>query len=531
MPELNLTFMENPYTGESKQKEFFYLTCRNQAFSGGYGNGKTYIGCLKALYLLLKFPKYRFAILRASSVDLSRTTRETFFKICPPELYDQKIRGGRVDSRNLLTLNNGSEVYWLHLDNNYDSIVRGLELNGYLIDQAEEVDEEIYLHLDSRLDRWDVAEVPPELNPERFPKNKVTGKPKPPSYGMILCNPDLRMHWIYKRYHPESTDHHAVRYRTNPYTKEKIAYRYSDTHRMITATSYDNPSLSAETLAAMESRGKAFYNRFVLGKWGSIGGAVHEVSEKSKLIEWDTRFLDKIIEEGRIYRSLDHGDVSPTSMLWFIHWKQYFFCFQEYYKAGELISKHRENIAFMNTDSRGVYLKTVDICDPSMANKTQQKKGGLYSLIDEYATSEYSSPPINFSPGDNNEFVTRSRLDELLKEHPELEHPITGEKGSPRLFFLMKKPGYAFGCDKVVLQLESQRYVKIGTVDGEDQYGDDRDTTVEDHAYDALRYFVARVHQSKRENNPNETHPMAFRNVRERAIRLQRRLKRIAGVY
>jgi len=124
-------------TGRSAQAEFINITKRHSCFSGGYGNGKSYAASIKALIRLGTFPGYRVAICRYSTVDLKRSTMSTFFKVCPPALYDPKLGGNRADSLNYLRLINGSEVFWMHLDDADEQTVRGLEVNSVVIDQAE----------------------------------------------------------------------------------------------------------------------------------------------------------------------------------------------------------------------------------------------------------------------------------------------------------------------------------------------------------------------------------------------------------
>src|SRR5712671_4088109 len=118
-----------------EQREFFELRIRNQDFSGGFGNGKTYVGCQKAVYLLSTFPGYRMAIVRFEESKLRETTMKTFFNpdICPPALYDPAQGGIRADSMNRLQLVNGSEVIWMHLKDADQGMVRGLEVNSILI--------------------------------------------------------------------------------------------------------------------------------------------------------------------------------------------------------------------------------------------------------------------------------------------------------------------------------------------------------------------------------------------------------------
>lgn len=50
--------------------------------SGGFGTGKTYALCHKALWLSDKFPRNRGVIFRRVAKELRQTTMATFFKIC-----------------------------------------------------------------------------------------------------------------------------------------------------------------------------------------------------------------------------------------------------------------------------------------------------------------------------------------------------------------------------------------------------------------------------------------------------------------
>jgi hypothetical protein len=53
-----------------------------------------------------------------------------------------------------------------------------------------------------------------------------------------------------------------------------------------------------------------------------------------------------------------------------------------------------------------------------------------------------------------------------------------------------KSSDHPNGCDRVILELKSQKRLKIEEAGGRDVFSDDRDETVPDHAYDALKYFV-----------------------------------------
>ncbi len=153
------------------QKLFFYAKQRKQCFWGAFNSGKTFVGCLKVIILLLTFPNYRVAIGRQTFKDLKITTMETFFKIIPHEFIDS-----HNNQDGITILKNGSMVYWLHLDNIDENTLRGLEINTFLGDQAEEFFDKMYRVLLARVGRWDNAVIPQELldaNPD-WPTNKLT---------------------------------------------------------------------------------------------------------------------------------------------------------------------------------------------------------------------------------------------------------------------------------------------------------------------------------------------------------------------
>ncbi len=476
-----VTFI-NPF-----QKEFFYSEYRNQCASGGFGNGKTFICCEKVISLAAYFSNYRVAILRRSSTDLAKTTRVTFYKVCPPELYDESRGGFRSDARGTLRLTNGSEILFLHLDDYDDNVVRGLEINTAFIDQAEEIGESVYDQLDARIGRWDMATLPDIANPDDYPKNPNTGAIEIPSYMLIACNPDSFDHWIYRKYHPESEDHKEKR--TNIRGKE---YSFSDTHKMYQATTMDNPALKEELIDTLLTRDTAFVNRFVKGIWGITEGMVHTLNDLSVLDDIPPGLYQEFIEKGELVRVMDYGAASPTSVLWFSAYKDWYLCYREYYKERTLISEHRANIEELGIDiGNQVYEKyKYSLADPSIFAKNMQKHNRFWSVDEEFKDMSMDAPPIHWIKANNDEFMTRNRIDELLRVNKKIKHPITKELGSPRLFFLKKSPAYPNACHKIVQQIQTQRRKQIDMINGQPIFSDERMRSVEDHAYDCLRYYA-----------------------------------------
>jgi hypothetical protein len=468
------------------QIEVLKSTYRHQCGSGGYGNGKTYVFCAKTIILCATFPKYRVAILRRSSTDLSKTTRSTFFKICPPALYNDGKGGDRADYRNYLRLINGSEIFWMHLDTYDENVVRGLEINSAFVDQAEEIDENIYDHLDARIGRWDEAEIPPHLNPDDFPKNDATGKPMPPAYMMIACNPDSYQHWIYRKYHPESHEYRKVR--RDKYDRK---FSFADTHKMYQAASTDNPALDGEIIDTLLSRDEAFVRRFVEGKWGISEGSIHTVYDDSIIVDPDPQWLKGILEKATLYRILDHGSSSPTCCLWIAAYKNWYLAYREYYQAGLIVSDHRRAITQMSRQfgTNVAERYNGEYADPSIFKKTQEKYGGFWAVSDEYTDVNHDAPAIHWEPADNNEFMTRNRVSEVLRLNPSIEHILTGKSPAPKLYFLKKTESYPEGVEHLIRETQSQKLKQLGTENGKPFFSEDRVKHIPDHAYDCARYF------------------------------------------
>jgi len=448
--------------------------------SGGFGSSKTFAFCLKVLWLSDTFPNNRGVIARKEFEMLKNTTMATFFKICPPEAY---MNGGkRSDSEKILRLNNGSEILWMHLDDpETENVIRGLEINWFFMDQAEEIEEEIFDMMLARLGRWDKAEVPQWMLDKNGGldnwawRNPANGKALVPTYPMMACNPDTELHWLWRRFHPDSPD-----------WQDKYDKRG---YKLFQMDSRDNKFLPKQNLQAMLDQDESFVRRFVRGEWGIPEGQIHDVSPLS-MIEGSDELLQYFREYCTLHRSMDHGDSSPTCCLWFaVDRAANVFFYREYYQPNKLVSDHRRAITELSEYESYEF----QLADPSIFLLTQQKHGGRWSTADEY--SDCANLPketaIFWQPGDNNELGTRNRINEYLRVDPKRIHPITKEMGSPRLFLVKRSPSYPYGCEQTIRQLRSARRKKVGSEQGRAIFSDERDDKLPDHAYDPLRYAMA----------------------------------------
>ncbi len=443
------------------QRAFYYSIARNQCFSGGFNNGKTFIACLKAMSLLFTFPNYRMIIAREKYTDLKRTTMQTFFKMCPTEMIES-----HNEQDGLTILNNGSMIWWLHLDKVDEDTLRGIEPNSILVDQAEETQEKVYDVLDGRVGRWDGAIVPDELLRE-FPEWPYkNNKPVVPSYLMLLCNPDTEFHFIYRKYHPESID-------------RRPSYFFVEGE-------WDRELGSEETYDEAVLRDKEWVDKYVRGKWGTSLSAIHYIHPDS-ILDFEPLFLEELISKGNLNRVLDHGSTAPTACGWAGAYKGVYIFYREYYVENKMISYHRKAITELSENEH----YTANYADPSIFHKDSQAKGGLYSVADEYMDKALDGPPLYWLKADNNEFATRNRINELLAPSNKFKHPVTKKSPAPGIYFIKASPEYPNGCREIIRQTSSQRKVLLGTIDGKNIYGDDRDENMVDHAYDLVRYFCS----------------------------------------
>jgi Phage terminase large subunit len=475
-----------------EQSELFYYGPKPLLASGGFGSSKTTAVLIKLLYLADLFPGYRTAIARRFSSELKQTTLQTFFKLCPPKMYEfgsKNEAGGIV----IVTLNNGSRFTFMHLARpDASTIIRGLEINAAFLDQAEEMDEESFDMLEGRLGRWDKAKVPPFLIEQHkketktdWPDRLLDGRPMPPSYMLLTCNPELETHWLWRRFHQDS-----------PEWQEKYSKMG---YKMITFDTLKNKFRNARNTEILMSKDQIFVDRFVHGKWGNSEGVIFWVSDLS-ILEPTEDLLALIRHNCRLFRILDHGDSGITCCLWAAaDGVGNLYIYREFYTSTNI--RDARNAIYEMSKADGVDGKlphyTGNYADPSIGRRVPQRVGGRdvhsrWSVLDEWAdTKNYSKDTaIVWQLSDNDEMSSRERLSDYLRVKEERIHPATGDRGAPRLYFVKKTEKYPQGCQHAIIETRSARKVQIGSSNGRPIFSDERDEKIPDHALDCVRYLV-----------------------------------------
>lgn len=462
---------------------------------GGFNAAKTWGCVLKLLRLHDMFPNSRSAIIRRQAKHMRKTTMETFYTLCPPSAYSQ---GRRSDQDGICQLNNGSLIHFVHLDKPESiDILAGLELNFGFVDQAEQVIEKAWDTLDARLARWAQAIIPQWLLdkfPEGWPWVNEENEPTPPPYLFATANPpETEDHWLFTRFADES--------------EERDHWR-SEGYRMIRMTTDSNRYASKTNIRKMRSKGPAFVKRFVEGLWSSPEGTIFEISPLS-ILDPHPVLLKRIRDHMHLHRSLDHGDSSPTCVLWEAtdHDDNIFF-YREYYQANTLVSKHRQVVYDLSKADIPSYSEFLtpryhsEIADPSIfaiSRGRSAKSGPTWAVADEWTDTDilpektvvrWTPAPIPRTESETYELATRSRMKEYLAEDPDHRHPITGKLGAPHAYFIRQTESYPHGCFYVIKEIRGQRRKKTGEREGTPVYGEERQEGIPDHAYDTAKYHI-----------------------------------------
>lgn len=232
MSEVKKEILFNPFP---KQLEFLEAVFSGKysviMYGGAIRGGKTAGGIGALLLLCKKYPGSRWAIVRDSLPTLKRTTIPSFFKFCPKSF----IRSYNQDQQ-LVTFSNGSQI--IFFPENYDDDKelnrwRGLEVNGFLLEEINELNEKSFYKAIER------------SGSHVMPAGK---KPKP----LIMCTCNPANNWVKVKFYD------AYKEGTLPKTWHYIASKI-----------FDNPFVTADQdyMDSLKTLPKYEYDVFVNGNW------------------------------------------------------------------------------------------------------------------------------------------------------------------------------------------------------------------------------------------------------------------------
>jgi hypothetical protein len=191
-------------------------------------------------------------------------TQPTGWRGIPKELIKQYNKSDLY-----IELFNGSRIHGLPLDD--PKKIENYNLGLFLIDQAEEVEEDIFLKFHGRLRQHNS-----------------------PREGLLLFNPSGH-NWLWQRF-------------INPKRPPNWKSRY----KCVEATPFDNPNLPADYLEQFDNLPKHWYARYVLGS--------HEVFTGQIFTDWnpDSHIIEPfyIPREWERWMCIDPGIRHEGCMLW-----------------------------------------------------------------------------------------------------------------------------------------------------------------------------------------------------------------------
>lgn len=290
---------------------------RRGLFGGAVGGAKTF-GILLVLIVLCRvYPGSRWAVIRKDRPVLKRNTLPSFWKVAPRPFFHPR----NYNKQDMIAkATNGSEILFIAEDIKGDpegSKFDGLEVNGAIIEEANECRKATYLKLVDRVNRW-IMDVMPK------------------GFILMSCNP--HQGWLKEMFYL-------------PYTSGTLP----DDYFFLPSSIIDNPHLPQEYVESLEELKRIaphLYRKRVKGSWEAEDdiqqlNSWEDVNACEPLIE----FTPEEREREDFIRSMgvDVGRFGNDPSVWYV--------LEGYYKKG-FNKIHRES-----------YPKT---SGPEVSNKTKE---------------------------------------------------------------------------------------------------------------------------------------------------------------
>jgi predicted phage terminase large subunit-like protein len=201
-------------------------------YGGAVRGGKSYWLILLIFSFALKHPKSRWVIMRANYTTLKSTLLVTFHKLISEGLGDDIAKFNQQDM--VVTLVNGSQI--IFFAENYDNDkelnrFRGLEVNGFGIDEINEIQEETFNKCIERAGSWQ-------------------GSPGCPIKILATCNP--ADNWVKDKFYDR-------------WEGGRLPEGWAYVPSKIT----DNPHISNDYIESLKQLPEHEYDVFVNGNWNA----------------------------------------------------------------------------------------------------------------------------------------------------------------------------------------------------------------------------------------------------------------------
>lgn len=279
-------------------------------YGGAAGGGKTYVG-LGILILLCKiFPNSKWCVVRKDFAKLKQNTIPSFKKLCPRRFLVKLIDG-------IAYFTNGSQIIFKGENYTIDNDLTwmdGFEVNGFLFEEAQELNKKLFEKAKLRAGRHIIPNMPPILI-------IITGNPS--------------QNWSKKIF-------------VEPHKSGTLESPYY----FMQALMNDNPYLPKQYIENMDTLDTNTYEKFVRGNWDIIDvEKPFAYMWKDKLI----KILNKPLKPIPVYLSFDFN-VDPITCIACQHTSKWIRVHKEYrlrdsniYALCEAIKKDHDGYYFYAT--------------------------------------------------------------------------------------------------------------------------------------------------------------------------------------
>lgn len=236
MPSEASRFFEETPAQERFATALFSGQYRYLAYGGAIRGGKSSLSMIVAQTLCKVYPKSRWAIVRKDLPTIKRNVVPTFEKFRVKSFMDPINFAWWT-----ATAMNGSQIIFFPESAEGDADLdrwKGLEVNGFFPDEANELQEKSWHKMIERAGAWVVPD----------------GGIQPPPLIVATFNPAAG--WVKRVFH-------------DPWKNGALAPPFY----FQMATIQDNPHLPAEYVASLKNLPEREYKRFVEGDWSFISGA------------------------------------------------------------------------------------------------------------------------------------------------------------------------------------------------------------------------------------------------------------------
>lgn len=475
------------------QHRFQESRAKIQIFGGGFGNGKTTSGVIKALKLAREYPGSNGLIARATFPKLNDTIRKEFYKWCPSNWIKRKVLSGE----NVCELVNGSVINFRYIQQqgkggeSSSSNLLSATYDWIVIDQMEDPDisEKDFLDLLGRL-RGNA------LYDGDDPTMPATG----PRWFIGLCNPTSN--WVYRKLIKPLQDHTDGIQNPDLIMDEDTGLPAIELFEGSIYTNAEN--LPEDYIKTLEAAYKGqMRERYLLGLWGAFEGLVYpQYNSQVHLLPHDAieDYLTRQVRDGmkvEVIEAYDHGMASPSC---------YGLGFSDGFGNAFLLDGFHEpelspeRIATKIRLCRERFERAVGfqatyrpiLADPAIFRRGA---GGSAQSVGITVAGLLREQRINCTRANNDIVSGIAKVQSYLEVDPTHIHPITGGLGSPR-FFISNELNW---FDQEIVDYHWKK----------DTAGEYADKPIDrnDHAMDMTKYFFTHrprvaLYKIKTENLP-----------------------------